>query len=320
MESGAPTSRAVRSFDAPIHEEQFGRFLEEAGCPKDLSDSDVFPFLRSLPTATVTKAQTTVFGEYNPSLRWAFQPVIDGDIIRGRPLDAWKNGRWHKMPIMTGFTTNEGSLYVDKQMSISSQFAGFWRTLLPQLSEEDLDTITCLYPDPSQSREGSKYLEERPGVGAMYKRIEAAYAHYAYVAPVRQTANFASVDVPVYLYHWALVGNAIDGARHGDNMWYETRDSRKRDLSEAQDVLSGTLHAYITSFICTGSPNSAKGPYSDRPSWCAYDNSTPKIMLFGETNKELVGGDIGPPAEFKDDTWANQECKFWWSKVEISQN
>lgn len=319
MESGAPTSRAVRNFDAPIHEEQFKRYLEEVGCPKGLSDSEVFPFLRSLPASVVTEAQTVVFGEYNPSLRWAFQPVIDGELIRGRPLDAWRNDRWHKMPIMTGFTTNEGSLYVDKQMSQSSQFTDFWRTLLPQLSEEDLKTINELYPDPLKMPECSKHKEERPSVGKMFKRIEAAYAHYAYVAPVRQTASFASKKVPVYLYHWALEGNVVDGARHGDNMWYETRDPRKCDLSEAQDALSGTLHAYITSFICTGSPDTIRDGYGDRPPWNAYDVRAPKIMIFGAKNKELVGGKVGPPAELEDDIWATEESEFWWSKVEISQ-
>ena len=271
-----------------------------------------------MPTSTVTEAQTAVFGEYNSSLRWAFQPVIDGEIIRGRPLDAWRDGRWHKMPIMTGFTTNEGSLYVDRKMSTSREFTDFWSTLLPQLSEEDLKTINELYPDPSKLLE-SKYQEDRPGVGSMYKRIEAAYAHYAYVAPVRQTASFASHEVPVYLYHWALVGNALDGARHGDNMWYETRDPRKCSLSDEQDVISGTLHAYVTSFICTGSPDAIRGRYGGRPRWSTYDANAPKSMIFGAKNKELVGGEVGPPAELDDDTWAKEETDFWWSKVEISQ-
>ncbi|KAF3031806.1 hypothetical protein E8E11_001368 [Didymella keratinophila] len=256
IESGAPTSRAVRNPDAPIHEAQFVDFLTELSVPASLPSSSIFTYLRSFPIAAIAAAQTKIFAKYNPSLRWAFQPVIDGEIIRGRPIDALRSGCWHRVPIMTGFQGNEGSLYVNKKMSTSEEFLDFWRTLLPQLSEADVQEIDRLYPDPSVS-EDKRYEETRQhlGVGGMYKRIEAAYAHYAYVAPVRQTASFTSQDVPVYLYHWALRRDVVDGAKHGDNMLFEVRDPRICKSRESMDQMSGLLHAYITSFICTGSPN-----------------------------------------------------------------
>lgn len=319
MESGAPTSRAVRYPDADIHEKQFRDFLEAVGCPKDLPESETFSFLRSLPLSTIATAQDSVFQKYNPSLCWAFQPVIDGSIIRRRPIDAWREGRWHKVPIMTGFTTNEGSLYVNKKMSTPSEFTDFWRNLLPQLSEEDLAEINRLYPDPTKDPT-SIYREDRAenGVGEMYKRIEAAYAHYAYVAPVRQTANLAGPHVPVYLYHWALRADPVAGARHGDNMWYETRDPGTCAKSETLDELSGTLHAYFTSFICMGDPNGLRGRYEGRPAWAKYNLDDPKIMLFGGKT-DLVTAAVGPAAELMKDDWAVTESAFWWSKVEISQ-
>ncbi|KAH8895205.1 acetylcholinesterase precursor [Thozetella sp. PMI_491] len=320
MESGAPTSRAVRYPDAPIHEQRFTDFLEEVKCPEGLSSSETFSFLRSLPTLTISEAQATVFAKYNPSLCWAFQPVIDGKIIRKRPIDAWRDGSWHKVPILTGFTTNEGSLYVNKAMFTSEEFTDFWRNLLPRLTEQDLETINSLYPDPTKTT-NMRYYEDRldQGVGKMYKRIEAAYAHYAYTAPVRQTAHFSSGVVPVYLYHWALERDAVNGARHGDNMFYEMRHVEYRGKSASLEELSGINHAYITSFICTGSPDGVPGRYGSRPSWPQYDNANPKVMVFGQANKELVGGQVGPPAELLDDEWAKEESDFWWSKVEISQ-
>lgn len=318
MESGAPTSRAVRNYDAPIHEEQFQAFLAEAGCPKDLPEAEVLPFLRGVSTEVIAKAQEKVFYGYNPSLRWAFQPVIDGEIIRRRPIDAWRQGLWHKLPVMTGFNGNEGSLYVDRQMATPDQFTGFFRTLLPQLEPADLQAINALYPDPAAAAD-SPYREVRDGIGAQYKRIEAAYAHYAYVAPVRQTAHLASPEVPVYIYHWALQSSIVGGASHGDNMKYEGMDPAVLKISPTQKEMAGTLHAYVTSFICTGDPSGLAGEYAQRPQWPAYDNSGPKIMIFGQKNKELVGGSVGPPAEVNDDVWAKTESDFWWSKVEISQ-
>lgn len=320
IESGAPTSRAVRPYDASIHEEQFKDFLEATGCRKDRPDDEIFPYLRSLPSEVVTSAQTAVFDKYNPSLRWAFQPIIDGDIIPRPPLETWLSGKWHKVPIVTGFNRNEGSLYVDKQMSNPEQFTDFFAKLLPLLSPSDIETIDALYPNPSRDAQ-SPYLEDRKSVGAQYKRIEAAYAHYAYVAPVRQTAELASkaASAPVYLYQWALDSSIIEGARHGDNMRYEVVDPAVVKISAAQRDIARTTNAYITSFIATGDPNKIVPKDLPLPQWAPYTAEAPKAMVFGAENKELVGGEAGPAAQLLDDTWGRKESEFWWSKVELSQ-
>ncbi|PCG96086.1 Carboxylesterase, type B [Penicillium occitanis (nom. inval.)] len=322
IESGSPTSRAVRPYDAKVHEQQFQDFLKEVQCPENMPESEIFPFLRSLPSSIVTDAQTAVFDKWNPSLRWAFQPVIDGDIIARKPLDAWRSALWNKVPIMTGFNTNEGTMYVDKTMSRPEQFRDFWHTLLPELSATDLDTVERLYPDPSITDPKSPYVETRleHGLGAQYKRIEAAYGHYAYVAPVRQTAHFASSQgVPVYLYHWALARTVVGRANHGDNMYYETYSKHITSLSESQKELSGTLHAYITSFITRGDPNAISGRYAQRPEWKRYLPDEPGVLIFGQGNEELIGGNVAPAAKFEADSWDREQTDFWWSKVEISQ-
>ncbi|KAI6765602.1 hypothetical protein HG530_006672 [Fusarium avenaceum] len=318
IESGAPTSRAVRPYDAPIHEAQFKDFLREVGVPEDLPENDIFPYLRKQPEKVVTDAQTAIFDKYNPSLRWAFQPVIDGEIIARPPLETWKQGKWHKVPIMTGFTTNEGSLYVDKTMSESSQFRHFWAELLPLLSPEDLDTIEELYRDPAKY-EDSEYKETRKDMGSQYKRIEAAYAHYAYVAPARQTAELASPSVPVYLYHWAALSTVNNGAQHADNMRYEVCDPKVMAVSQTQKDLAKTLNHYVTSFITKGDPNAVAGEYPDRPKWEAYNTKDPKVLRFGDGNEELIGGDAGTAAVFSNDEWGRKQSEFWWSKVDISQ-
>lgn len=328
IESGSPTSRAVRRYDAAIHEEQFADYLRETGCPAELPESEIFPFLRSLPLEAITKAQDAVFDKYNPSLRWAFQPVIDGEMIPRAPLETWRRGEYYKIPIMTGFNHNEGSLYVDKQMATPQQFTLFFQTLLPTLSQEDIETIDKLYADPESSTD-TDALYAIPSamkgqVGAQYRRIEAAYAHYAYVAPVRQTAHLASSAPdapPTYLYHWTPITSVVGGASHGDNMRYETFNPDVVCESAAQRDLAGTLHAYMTSFICNkGDPNAlAAGEWSARPTWEPYRHDKPKTMVFGEGNEELIGGAVGVAAQMSRDEWADVECKFWWDKVELSQ-
>lgn len=326
IESGAPTSRAVRPYNAPVHEAQFRDFLSAAGVPADLPEGEVLAFLRAQPSEVVQEAQIAVFDKYNPSLKWAFQPVIDGDIIPRPPLDTWRQGRWHKVPIMTGFQRNEGSLYVDKAMSRSDEFVAFFRDLLPLLSEDDLAAIDRLYPDPAKAEDGSEspYREDRPGVGAQYKRVEAAYGHYAYVAPVRQTAELASSapnHPPVYLYQWAAVSSVLNGAQHADNMRYEVCDPGVVGRSSNQARLARTLHAYVTSFITRGGdPNAgAGGGWVERPAWEAYGREAPRAMVFGLSNEELIGGGLGEAATLVEDSWGRRESEFWWTKVDLSQ-
>lgn len=325
IESGAATSRAVNPYNARLHEQQFKEFVQEAGCA-DHTRSEIMTCLRTEPSQTITNASFTIFDRYNPSVRWAFQPVIDGDLIKQRPIDAWHSGKWNRMPILTGFNTNEGSYYVPVSMSTSDQFTDFFRTLLPAYTEEDIQTINRLYPDPALDS-SSAYVERRNiSVGAQYKRVEAAYAHYAYACPVRQTATLASAgqDAPVFLYHWALNKTVQAGANHGDQMAYETFNPEVREISQNQQEVSGMLHAYFTSFIVTGDPNALRGRYAHRPMWEAYDSSREsekKVMIFGKGNDERAGGGgKGVAAQMAQDEWSRRECEFWWTKSGISDN
>ncbi|KAJ6505935.1 putative extracellular lipase [Mycena vulgaris] len=324
IESGAATSRAVHPYDAAIHETQFAEFLVEAGCA-NLPSAAVFPCLRARPEKTITDAQLAIFSKYNPSLRWAFQPVVDGEIIPRRPIDAWASGAWNKVPIMTGFSHNEGTYYVPTSMSTPEQFTAFFHALLPRLSQSDLAMIAELYPDPS-THPDSPYVDARDlmaiEVGPQFKRVEAAYAHYAYICPVRQTVNLAAPHqaAPVYLYHWALNQTVKGGANHGDHIGYETMDSAVQDYSDAQKEVAWALHAYWTSFITTGSPNSIRGRAAGRAEWARYDTIDPRVMAFGEGNDERAGGHgVGITAEMKPDDWSRKECDFWWSKTALSE-
>lgn len=317
IESGAPTSRAVHPYNAAVHEEQFSLFVELGNCSSVL-ESEIMSCLRAQTSETIQNASFEVFAKYNPSLRWAFQPVIEGDIIKRRPIDAWLSGKWNKVPIMTGHTTNEGSYYVPDNLNTSADFTSFFRTLLPQLSKSDLKTLNKLYPDPSIDFK-SPYTETRNiSVGAQFKRVEQAYAHYAYACPVRQTADFVAPDpmVPLYLYHWAVNKTVRNGANHADNMFYETYNPDIVSFSETQKAIAGTLHAYVTSFITRGEPNGLKGRWEGRPKWEEFAESKGKAMVFGKGNDERAGGvDKGVVAAMDDGKTLKKECAFWWKET-----
>jgi carboxylesterase type B len=323
LESGAATARAVYTPSNPLHEKQFLDFLTKLGC-EDIHEEHVMQALRYLTSNQIKEASEAVFNFYDPSVRWPFQPVIDGPggFIEQAPIDAWREGKWHKVSILTGFNTNEGARFVPASTSTGRQFTKFFRTLLPGLSDKDLAELNEMYPDPL-IHPSSKYRETRTIVGPQFKRIEQAYGHFAYAAPVRHTAHFASTsDAPVYLYHFAVSSSVKGGADHGTHVAFPTYSQEVRDISDTIDEITGSMHAYWTSFITTGDPNKIRGRFPKRPVWPAYRSGKEpgKLVMFGEGNDEIAGGDSeGVAMQIVDDTWAVEECEYWWNRTKLSE-
>jgi acetylcholinesterase len=288
MESGGPYSRALHHSNSSLNVQQSSAFMSMVGC-NDIA------CLRSVNETKLVNASDTVFDQWNPSLRWAWQPVIDGDLVPGRPLDQRTPTN---IPILTGFSTNEGSLYVPRNLSTAKQFDSFFSKLLPQVSEQNISNI---YP-------AAEYTEWR-SVGKEFRRLEAAYGQYAYSCSVRQTASVFVDDADVYLFHWAVNRTVLGGAGHGDYISYETMDANVRAISPTQRQIATLFHGYITNFIITGNPNYYSGVRG--PEWLPVQegNST---LIFGLGNDERAGGtDTGVAAQFIQDDWAVPECDFW---------
>ncbi|WEW58667.1 hypothetical protein PRK78_004135 [Emydomyces testavorans] len=323
IESGATTGRAVYPPTNPLHAQQFREFLTETGC-SNLPDDKILPCLRSKPALDVARVSETIFNRYGPSDRWAFQPVIDGEIIKDAPIKNWQSGTWNKIPILTGFATHEGAPFVPTTLAKSEDFTAFFHNLIPAMPASDLDLLNRLYPDPLKDP-NSPYADHRPiRVGPQYKRATAAYGQFGYICPVRQTAQFASAGQtpPVYLYHWALNKTVQGGASHGDQGEYEVYSGGVRKISAAQEQIAGFLHAYFTSFITKGDPNAIKGKYASRPAWGPFQAKSAKsVMLFGEGNDERAGGGhVGVAAQMVDNTFAEKECEFWSSRSLLTES
>lgn len=322
IESGATTARAVLPYDASLHEVQFDDFLLEAGC-FEASDDEVIKCLRDLDLLKVAQASVAIHNHYQKDERYAFQPVIDGEMIRQAPIKSWKSGKWNKIPILTGFTTDEGAPFTSTSIATSKEFTDYFKALIPALPQSDLRLLDKIYPDPLVDS-SSPYVETRPiDVGAQFKRTTATYGQYAYICPVQQTAYLASAgqSEPVFLYQWALNKTVQNGAGHGDQTEYEVYSKHVREISEAQDEVAGQLHAYFTSFITTGDPNKIEGRYADRPKWKAFDSKSPKpVMVMGKGNDERAGGqNVGVSAEHGDLKWCRKECEFWWKRTLLSE-
>ncbi|KAF4637637.1 hypothetical protein G7Y89_g465 [Cudoniella acicularis] len=323
IESGAATARAVYPYDNTLHETQFKEFLQYLGLRDHLPDENIFATLRTLPVAKIKEASEAIYAKYEASLRWPFQPVIDGEggIIPIAPIKAWESGRWHKVPMIIGFNTNEGAIFVPNNLNTSEEFKSFFHGLLPGLTQADLTLLDEVYPDPV-ANPSSKYVETREGLGQQFTRLEQAYGHFAYVAPVRQTARFAAQGpLSVYLYHFAVKSHKNSGADHGDHNDFVTYNQEIRDKSQSIREISAKMHAYWTSFITTGDPNLEEGQWRERATWPKYMLDERRMAVFGEGNDEIAGGnERGIAVKIEGDEWAIEECEFWMNRTVLFES
>jgi carboxylesterase type B len=150
----------------------------------------------------VKSSSSAIFNAYKSPPRWPFQPVIDGKYIQQSPTKSWDEELYNKgVSVITGFNTDEGSMFVPKDKQSNKEFRAFWQTILPGASSELLDTIEKLYPDPV-SEQDSPYRGDSK-LGEQFKRLSAAFGDYVYTSTVKETAqSMANGGSKVWKYHF----------------------------------------------------------------------------------------------------------------------
>lgn len=137
----------------------------------------------------------------------------------------------------------------------------------------------------------------------------------------------AQAAAPVYLYHFDVSTSEKGRSDHGVHNSFVTYNPEIRQISDTMDEISGSMHAYWTSFIVTGDPNTVQGRYPDRMKWPKYSLGEKergsgrldgRLLMFGEGNDEIAGGENeGVVVQVKDDGWVEKECDFWWKRVAL---
>ncbi|KAI1471608.1 alpha/beta-hydrolase [Daldinia caldariorum] len=343
LESGGSTARATFNPTHPLHEQQFKEFLTNCGL-ENTTDDKIFEELRALPLDKIVSASHTVFAHWNPSIRWPFQPTIDGPggIIPDLPIKSWEKGHVLRIPIMTGYNTDEGADFVPSHASNSSALRTLMTAIVPALNKTDIETLDSLYPDPSTPRGESLYITRPPtGFGSQFWRLDDGYGHYAYICPVLQTAHFASTAAdagPVYTYHYAARSNSHGGADHGDEAPIIAHEMDVIGKYPGIVTIADSMNGFWTRFAVTGDPNSGPrrndtvglswpkfiSPFVNDTATANNAENVGKLALFGQGNDERMGArgrqNKGIPAQTGNVTERLlDECRFWWNNVIYSE-
>ncbi|KNZ81847.1 Lipase 1 [Termitomyces sp. J132] len=101
----SPSLSFMPAFNDSYVEEIFQQFVTFAGCE---NASNVMQCLRTADGDTLAAAGSKVIAARTATL-FTFAPILDGTFLRERPVEAFKNGHFAKVPVLFGSNTNEGA-------------------------------------------------------------------------------------------------------------------------------------------------------------------------------------------------------------------
>ncbi|KAF7547935.1 hypothetical protein G7Z17_g7394 [Cylindrodendrum hubeiense] len=318
LESGSPTARIVLSTAHQRSVSQHRHLLQYTRCSS-------LAGLKALPVRDLLDAAGEVWGRYDSSVEWPFQPVVDGDggVIPDLPVKLWEqrvaDGRARKMCVITGFCSDEGISFVPASAKTNADFRRFFTTLIPSLSPADLEALEALYPDPVTDPSSPYVHHGRQG--AQFRRLATAYGEFAYIAPVLHTAHIlSSAGAKVYVYEYAEKSPPHDAAMHGA----QGPAAERHTLMSGRPGLAETaaaLHDRMTQFV-----SSPDGDMGD--SWPAFvspgSGEEPtsldegKILVFGAARDDKAAG-VVPVTERAMTAEKMRRMRFWWERMELVQ-
>ncbi|GJD05333.1 carboxylic ester hydrolase [Colletotrichum higginsianum] len=313
LESGGPTGAQVQNlayYNAPVE-----NLTRTVGC---WTAKDQLACLRGL-------SQADLFAG-NPSQVW--NPLIDGDFLTGYPSQLIRDGKFVRVPLLTGANSDEGINFNPSSPRPNTEadlFNGFsyWRSYA--LSPPTIRRLFELYPDDpcTQPPVSITNCSVFPDKGLQWRRGASIGGDLVMISGRRKMCElYARPDVaqPVYSYRFdQLLWNRteLEGVRHFDNVAFSFQNisgllGPSPQYDDHARLARAIGQAYVR-FVYELDPNSQAGGggggggngtlYTNGtgllPYWPEYDVTAPKNMVL-KASKSFV----------EDDTWRKEGIDF----------
>lgn len=234
---------------------------------------DAAVMLRSADAAVLAEA-TTVLSVRTPDERpgtISLAPVIDGDVLPERPLDAFRDGRAHRVPLVIGTNDREGSLFQGR-IGILPTTKPRIRAIFANTRKKARKAIKRQYPGLPEPRPAADFAGDftfwfpSVKVGERHSRYAPVYFYRFDAAPVM--ARLVGLDATHGLDLFALfekfdtvTGSAL--TLLGGRRMY--RDVGRR------------MQGHWAAFAATGAP---------LPGWPRYDELDRRTLVFDRVDRE----------------------------------
>ena len=191
------------------------------------SDDDAARLLDGATTADFVAATTRLVRETPDRVPGStlLAPVVDGDLLPERPIEAFRAGRAHRIPLIIGTNEREGSLFRGRLDILASTPARI-RAVFARTPRERATAIARMYPRLARRPSSADFAGD---YSFWYPTIRIAEAHSRY-APV----YFYRFDIAPRLARWL----GLD-ATHGIEL-FAVFDQARGPLGRAMGVLGGS--------------------------------------------------------------------------------
>jgi para-nitrobenzyl esterase len=201
-----------------------------------------------------------------------FAPVVDGDLLPERPVDAFRAGRAHPVPFIIGTNDREGSI-LRGRVDILPRTPARIATLFARAPAGSRPAMRAAYP------------------GLPGRRTAADFgADYGFWYPATRVADFHSRYAPTFVYRFDFAPRLLKlvglDATHGTEMFAlfgRTADPMARamtSLGGANEYAAAgeRMRGHWLRFAETGEPGAA---------WPRYDEETRRTLVFDDEDRVL---------------------------------
>jgi para-nitrobenzyl esterase len=200
---------------------------------------------------------------------FSLAPVRDGYVTPKDPQKEMAAGNFSQVPILIGYNTDEGSMFVSPECTIDD----FKSTTLYSLGPEASKAWWSRYP-PDQ---GHTALE----------RGREILAYSIITAGMKRAADLHSRYAKVYLYNYDYRTKESEksglGAYHTSELALVFGHPELMGYATPYELrLGDDMRGRWVNFIKTGNP-SGGAPTPSPAAWAPYDPADPQVMRFGET-------------------------------------
>ncbi|KAF8186132.1 alpha/beta-hydrolase [Mycena galopus ATCC 62051] len=284
----SPSLSFLPHYSDTYTENLFSQFTGLAGCAVTGSAA-IMACLRAAPTNTLALAGNQTLANRTSSF-YPFAPIADGSFIQLRPVEAFRAGKFARVPVLFGSNTNEGANWCQRlanpaantanpdanETTVYNCIAGQFSTFTPA----SYQTALTFYPLADYNN--SFALQGQQMYGEMRYICSALLVTGA-------AQNFGS---KAYQYHW---DNPTLSSNHGAELIAFFDGTTTFD--PADQAVIDAMRLYFTSFATSGAPVAANSS-TWTPS--ADINGSPRIFLHpGEVAMENITEALGA------------RCAFW---------
>lgn len=224
---------------------------------------------RSVSLDAIKNPDPAVWGRSVVTAGLAFPPVLDGELLTGRPIDVISTGAGHDLPMLLGTTTEEYRLFIASTSYVDA--------ITPELARG------ALAANGYDTAIADTYTANRPGASAGDVLAAMATDWFFRLPAIRLAEARADAPSPTYAYEFAWptpVGRL--GACHALELGFvfDTLAEPGTDLLTGPDApqrLADDMHARWVAFAEHGDPG-----------WPAYHPDTRTVMTFDGTGARLV--------------------------------